>query len=87
MKPFKEMTQWELWDAMQIVEPGSKEMRQIHKCLKKYHDAVPFIYRYPDGFSYPMRVARVIISVIILIVNIVTLLIQIGLLLIRIGLL
>lgn len=49
MKPYEEMKQCELWDAMQdagLLRDG-KKMRKIHKCLKKYNDGVPFIYRYP----------------------------------------
>lgn len=68
MKPYEEMTQWELWEAMQIAGPG-KEMRKIHKCLKKYHDPIPFEYRYP---YFPVIFSLVVmgISVVLLIVTI-----------------
>lgn len=49
MKPYEEMTRWELWDAMQAAGEmnDGRSMRKIHKCLKKYNDGVPFMYRYP----------------------------------------
>lgn len=69
MKPYEEMTQRELWEAMQIVGPG-KEMRKIHKCLKKkYHDPIPFEYRYPY-FPVVFSFVTIGISAILLIVTI-----------------
>lgn len=49
MKPYEEMTHWELWEAMQVAGEmnDGRSMRKIHKCLKKYNDGVPFMYRYP----------------------------------------
>lgn len=68
MKPYEEMTQWELWEAMQIVSLG-KEMRKIHRCLKKYHDSIPFEYRYPY-FPVIFSLVEMSISVVLLIVTI-----------------
>ena len=59
MKPYEEMTRWELWEAMQKCQPG-KEMRKIHKCLKKYNSSLPFIYRYPYS---PVALAVVAIGI------------------------
>ena len=70
MKPYEEMTQCELWDAMQ--DAGSlrdgKKMRKLHKCLKKYNDGVPFIYRYPY--------LSIVLSFVALIVQIVTVIVR-----------
>lgn len=40
MKPYEEMTRWELWEAMQDAGEmkDGRSMRKIHKCLKKYND-------------------------------------------------
>lgn len=48
MKKYNSMTRQELWDAMQTAD--AKELRQIHKALKKYSrtDGVPIYRRYPD---------------------------------------
>lgn len=48
MNKYENMTRQELWDAMQIDDP--KELRQIHKALKKYSktDGIPAYRRYPD---------------------------------------
>ena len=48
MKKYDSMTRQELWDAMQTEDV--KELRQIHKALKKYSktDGVPMYRRYPD---------------------------------------
>lgn len=40
------MSQLELWKEMQNIKPG-KEMRKIHKCLKKFNDGCLFSDRYP----------------------------------------
>lgn len=45
VKRYDEMTKQELWDAMQTSTP--KELREIHRCLKKYDDEVPFRHRFP----------------------------------------
>lgn len=37
----------QLLDALQTAKPG-KEMRELHRKVKKYGDRVPFILRYPD---------------------------------------
>lgn len=70
VKPYEEMKQCELWDAMQdagLLRDG-KKMRKIHKCLKKYNDGVPFIYRYPY--------LPIVLSIAALIVQIVTVIVR-----------
>lgn len=70
MEPYEEMMHWELWDAMQ--DAGSlrdgKKMRKIHKCLKKYNDGVPFIYRYPY-LSIVLSIAALIVQIVTVIVR------------------
>ena len=70
VKPYEEMTRWELWDAMQIAGEmkDGRNMRRIHKCLKKYNDGVPFMYRYP---YFP-----IILSIVALIMQIATVIVK-----------
>lgn len=70
MKPYEEMTQCELWDAMQDIGSlrDGKKMRELHKCLKKFNDGVPFIYRYPY-LSIVLSIATLIVQIVTVIVR------------------
>ena len=70
MKPYEEMTQWELWEVMQDAGEmmDGRRMRKIHKCLKKYNDGVPFMYRYPY-FPIVLSIAALIMQIATVIVK------------------
>ncbi len=68
-KAYEEMTRWELWEAMNRVDRG-KEMRKIHKCLKKYNDGISFRDRYPY-FPIVLSIAALIMQIAALIVKII----------------
>lgn len=70
VKRYDEMTKQELWDAMQTSMP--KELREIHWCLKKYHDGIPFIERYPYFLFYVSHVVAglaIVIAVIAIVMK------------------
>lgn len=70
MKPYEEMTQRELWEAMQDAGEmmDGRSVRKIHKCLKKYNDGVPFMYRYPY-FPIALSIVALIMQIATVIVK------------------
>lgn len=67
MKKYDSMTRQELWDAMQTDDV--KELRQIHKALKKYSrtDGIPLYRRYPD-FPYQFSCMALVVVVVLFII-------------------